>query len=107
MGTKYTMTQDFYKNRLAARGLKILVPDAGGIETVNRVIYDELCRGVIASVSRKAYVDIIRSLRSNGAKGVILGCMEIGLLIHPEDSPLPVFDATAIHATRAALAALC
>ncbi len=107
MGTKYTMTQDFYKNRLAARGLKILVPDAGGIETVNRVIYDELCRGVIASVSQKAYVDIIRSLRSNGAKGVILGCMEIGLLIHPEDSPLPVFDATASHATRAALAALC
>ena len=106
-GTKYTMTQDFYKNRLAARGLKILVPDAGGIETVNRVIYDESCRGVISSVSRKAYVDIIRSLRSNGAEGVILGCTEIGLLIHPEDSPLPVFDTTAIHATRAALAALC
>lgn len=72
-------------------------------ETVNRVIYDELCRGIISPDSRHAYTEIIGKLKANGAQGVILGCTEIGLLIHQEDSPLPVFDTTVIHARKAAL----
>ncbi len=72
-------------------------------ETVNRVIYDELCRGIISPDSRHAYTEIIGKLKANGAQSVILGCTEIGLLIHQEDSPLPVFDTTVIHARKAAL----
>lgn len=72
-------------------------------ETVNRVIYDELCRGIISPDSRHAYTEIIGKLKANGAQGAILGCTEIGLLIHQEDSPLPVFDTTVIHARKAAL----
>lgn len=106
LGTKYTMTQDFYKDRLTARGISVLIPDPEGVETVNRVIYDELCRGVISPDSRRAFVEIIRALQKRGAEGVVLGCTEIGLLIRPEDSPLPVFDTTVIHATKAARAAL-
>lgn len=72
-------------------------------ETVNHMIYDELCRGIISPDSRHAYTEIIGKLKANGAQGVILGCTEIGLLIHQEDSPLPVFDTTVIHARKAAL----
>ncbi len=103
LGTKYTMTQDFYKNKLTDRGIRVIVPDEPDIETVNRVIYDELCRGIISPDSRHAYTEIIGKLKANGAQGVILGCTEIGLLIHQEDSPLPVFDTTVIHARKAAL----
>ena len=103
LGTKYTMTQDFYKNKLTDRGIRVIVPDEPDIETVNRVIYDELCRGIISPDSRHAYTEIIGKLKANGARGVILGCTEIGLLIHQEDSPLPVFDTTVIHARKAAL----
>lgn len=106
LGTKYTMTQDFYKDRLIARGIHVLIPGPEDVETVNRVIYDELCRGVISPESRKEYVRIIEELGEQGAQGVILGCTEIGLLIKQEDVTLPVFDTTVIHATRAALAAL-
>ena len=103
LGTKYTMTQDFYKNKLTDRGIRVIVPDEPDIETVNRVIYDELCRGIISPDSRHAYTEIIGKPKANGARGVILGCTEIGLLIHQEDSPLPVFDTTVIHARKAAL----
>ena len=106
LGTKYTMTQDFYKERLISRGIEVLIPDETDVETVNRVIYDELCRGIISDESRREFVRIIRKLGERGARGVILGCTEIGLLIRQEDVNLPVFDTTAIHATRAALAAL-
>ncbi|HJB08041.1 MAG TPA: aspartate/glutamate racemase family protein, partial [Candidatus Enterocloster faecavium] len=75
-------------------------------ETVNRVIYEELCRGIISDESRKQYVKIIEKLKEKGAQGVILGCTEIGLLVKQEDSPLPVFDTTAIHGYRAAMEAL-
>ena len=102
LGTKYTMTQDFYKDKLTDRGIQVLVPDGPDIETVNRVIYDELCRGIISPASRASYVEIIGKLKDKGAQGVILGCTEIGLLIRPEDSPLPVFDTTVIHAKKAA-----
>lgn len=106
LGTKYTMTQDFYKDRLIARGIEVLIPDAGDIEEVNRIIYEELCCGIISANSRAKYVQIMQSLQACGAEGVILGCTEIGLLIRQEDSPLPVFDTTVIHATKAAQMAI-
>lgn len=106
LGTKYTMTQDFYKQRLADNGIEVVVPEADDIEIVNDVIYNELCRGEIKESSRKKYAEIINKLKAAGAGGVILGCTEIGLLIRAEDAVLPVFDTTVIHANRAAEMAL-
>lgn len=106
LGTKYTMTQDFYKDRLVARGIDVFIPGPGDIEEINRVIYEELCCGIISPDSRAEYVKVIEDLKARGAEGVILGCTEIGLLIQQEDSPLPVFDTTVIHATKAAQMAL-
>ena len=103
LGTKYTMTQDFYKNKISKRNINVLIPEDKDIETVNHVIYDELCRGIISDVSRKEYVRIISSLQQKGAQGVILGCTEIGLLISQKDLPIPVFDTTYIHARKADL----
>lgn len=102
LGTKYTMLQDFYRERLEKRGISVLVPNGGDIETVNRVIYDELCRGVVSPSSREEYVRIIGELKQRGAQGVILGCTEIGMLIDGQCSLLPVFDTTVIHAEKAA-----
>lgn len=106
LGTRYTMTEDFYREKLIARGINVLIPDAEEMETVNQVIYEELCRGIISKASKETYLQIIEHLRQRGAQGVILGCTEIGLLIHQEDTLLPVFDTTLIHAEKAALAAL-
>lgn len=106
LGTRYTMTEDFYREKLIARGINVLIPDAEEMETVNQVIYEELCRGIISKASKETYLQIIEHLRQRGAQGVILGCTEIGLLIHQEDTSLPVFDTTLIHAEKAALAAL-
>ncbi len=98
LGTAFTMEQDFYRGRLAERyGLDVRVPEADERALVHRVIYDELCRGVIRAESRRAYADIIRGLAERGAEGVILGCTEITLLIGQADSVLPVFDTTRIH----------
>lgn len=102
LGTKYTMTQDFYKQRLIDRGIRVLIPDEGDIETVNTVIFDELCVGKIRDVSREKLKEIITKLKCKGAEGVILGCTEIGLLIHQSDVDIPVFDTTVIHARKAA-----
>lgn len=74
LGTKYTMTQDFYKQKLTERGLAVLIPNAEDIETVNRIIYDELCLGIISEASRGEYQRIIRQLKEKDAEGVILGC---------------------------------
>ena len=103
LGTKYTMTQDFYKNKISKRNINVLIPDDKDIETINHVIYNELCRGIISDASRKEYVRIISSLQQKGAQGVILGCTEIGLLISQKDLPIPVFDTTYIHARKTAL----
>ena len=102
LGTKYTMTQDFYKQRLIDRGIRVLIPDEGDIETVNTVIFDELCVGKISDVSREKLKEIITKLKCKGTEGVILGCTEIGLLIHQSDVDIPVFDTTVIHARKAA-----
>ena len=106
LGTKYTMTQDFYKSRLIDRGFEVLIPDEAGVETVNSVIYRELCLGIIKEESRAAFSRIITGLKAQGAEAVILGCTEIGLLIQQDNSALPVFDTTEIHALRAAELAL-
>lgn len=106
LGTKYTMTQDFYKGKLNESGLKVIIPDAQDVETVNDIIYHELCLGIISDVSREKYLHIIDKLAGQGAQGVILGCTEIGLLVKQENTALPVFDTTQIHAKKAALSSL-
>ena len=106
LGTKYTMTQDFYKQILIDRGIDVVIPDEPDVEVVNDVIFHELCVGEIKEESRRQFQRIIDSLREKGAEGVILGCTEIGLLIQQSDSTLPVFDTTVIHAKRAAEMAL-
>ena len=106
LGTKYTMTQDFYKAKLEEAGIQVLVPDEADRETVNNIIYGELSLGVIREESRKAYRKIIGKLAEKGAQAVILGCTEIGLLVKQEDTALPVFDTTLIHGERAARLAM-
>ena len=106
LGTKYTMTQDFYKTKLTDAGIKVVIPNDEDIETVNAVIYNELCLGNIREKSKENYLAIIKKLADSGAQGVILGCTEIGLLIRQEDLDLPVFDTTLIHAEKAALSAI-
>ncbi len=106
LGTRFTMEEDFYRDRLLQHGLKVLVPDAEDRREVDRVIYDELCRGRIREESRDAYRESIRALADRGAEGVILGCTEIGLLIGPADAPIPIFDTTSIHAESAVQRAL-
>ena len=106
LGTKYTMTQDFYKDKLTEAGIQVLIPDAQGVELVNDVIYRELCLGVIREESKAAFVDIIEKLGEMGAQGVILGCTEIGLLVQQADTSLPVFDTTQIHGVKAAMEAI-
>ena len=106
LGTKYTMTQAFYRDKLIEAGLDVLTPDEADMDIVHRVIYDELCLGIIREDSRAEYLRIIDALAARGAQGVILGCTEIGLLVSQSDTALPVFDTTAIHAKQAAMAAL-
>ncbi len=106
LGTKYTMTQDFYKKKLEDAGITVLIPDEQGIELVNEVIFQELCFGKIEEASKEKYRSIIETLAKKGAQGVVLGCTEIGLLIRQEDSEIPVFDTTRIHATKAARLAM-
>ncbi|TWC24622.1 aspartate racemase [Pseudomonas sp. SJZ085] len=103
LGTAFTMEQDFLKERLSAQGLTVLVPDAEERQAVHRIIYDELCVGVINPASRQVYQQVIESLTRRGSQAIILGCTEIGLLIKPEHSALPLLDTTHLHA-RAAVA---
>lgn len=106
LGTAFTMEQDFYRGRLAAGGLGVSVPDADGRALVHRVIYEELCLGVVREESRTAYREVIASLVAAGAEGIVLGCTEIELLVGTEDSPVPVFPTARIHAAAAVDAAL-
>ena len=101
LGTSYTMEQDFYKSRLESQGIRVLVPEEQEREIINTVIYDELCLGQILDESRARYKSIIEDLVKQGAEGIILGCTEIGLLVKPEDSSVPLFDTTSIHAIGA------
>ena len=106
LGTKYTMTQDFYKAKLIEAGIAVVIPDEAEVEMINDVIFNQLCLGIISEESRTKFVQAIEQLKSKGAQGVILGCTEIGLLIEQKDSALPVFDTTLIHAEKAALLSL-
>jgi aspartate racemase len=102
LGTRFTMEMDFYRTRLEkTHGLKVLIPEAAERAVVHRIIYDELGQGIIKAESRQAYVGIIEGLVRRGAQGVILGCTEIPLLVKEKDSPVPVFDTTALHAAAA------
>jgi aspartate racemase len=102
LGTRFTMEKDFYRGRLEANGLEVLVPHSEERAEVHRVIYDELCLGRIEESSRASYRRIIANLVERGAEGIIFGCTEIGLLVDASDSSVPVFDTTAIHAHAAA-----
>ncbi len=107
LGTAFTMEQAFYRERLAQRhGLEVIVPDAGDRALVHGVIYDELIAGVVSEASRAAYRAVITRLVARGAQAVILGCTEIMLLVRDEDSAVPLFDTTSLHAEAAVQALL-
>jgi len=101
LATRFTMEQDFYRGRLEHNGLDVLVPDADERAEIHRIIYDELCLGVIRDDSREIYRTIMANLVARGAQGLILGCTEIGLLVGANDTTVPVFDTTRIHAEAA------
>ena len=102
LGTRFTMEENFYRSVLENRyGLRVAVPAAEDRRLIDRVIFDELCRGVTADESRKEYLRIVDSLASQGCGGVILGCTEIALLIGPRDTDFPLYDTTEIHARQA------
>jgi aspartate racemase len=103
LGTRFTMEQAFYKARLRERhGLDVVVPDQAGRDIVHRIIYEELCLGSIVDASRDEYRRIIAELVAQGAQAIILGCTEISLLVAQQDTPVPLFDTTGIHARKAA-----
>ena len=106
LGTAYTMEQDFYKRRLTEGGLEVLIPGESDRREINRVIFQELCRGILSPDSKTLFLRVLEDLRSAGAEGAILGCTEIGLLIGQGDTSLPLFDTTQIHAQAAAALAL-
>ncbi len=107
LGTRFTMEKDFYRGRLEKKHkLQVLIPDQTGREQVHKVIYEELVQGEILDISRDKYLAVIKSLISEGAQGIILGCTEIGLLVKQSDVPVPVFDTMEIHALAAVEAAL-
>ncbi len=99
LGTKYTMQEDFLKKRLEANDLEVFVPkNENDINKIDKVIFDELCKGVILDESRKYYIDVInRMIEENNIEGIILGCTEIEMLIKEKDVDIPVFDTTQSH----------
>ena len=107
LGTQFTMEQAFYRDRLRERhGLQVLVPEAEDRGLVHRIIYDELCLGIVLPESRAAYGRVMDDLAARGAQAIILGCTEVSLLVGQEDAAVPLFDTTAIHARAAADEAL-
>ncbi|MDR3259084.1 MAG: aspartate/glutamate racemase family protein [Fusobacteriaceae bacterium] len=101
LGTKYTMTEDFYKSKLIEKGISVIVPEENDQNIINEIIYEELCKGIIKDESRNKYIEIINKMLKNGAQGIILGCTEIGLLIKQENIAAKMFDTTLIHAKKA------
>ncbi len=102
LGTAFTMEQDFYKGRLEDKySLEVLTPNKKDRMIIHDVIYKELCLGVISEFSKKEYLRIIESLSNNGAQAVILGCTEIGMLVHQKDTEVILLDTTSIHAQKA------
>ncbi len=101
LGTAFTMEQDFYRDRLATHGLTVLTPSSADRAEVHRIIYDELCLGIVRNESRGRYQGVMARLVAAGAQGIILGCTEIELLIGQGDSPVPVFPTTRLHVEAA------
>jgi len=106
LGTKYTMTQDFYKQKIIDSGINVWIPNETDIDIVNQIIFDELCHGKILAESKELFISVINQAHEAGAEGVILGCTEIGLLIQQADITIPVFDTTEIHSKKAVEQAL-
>jgi aspartate racemase len=102
VGTKFTMEQDFYKDRLREKhGIEVLIPDEQERQRVHDIVYNELVLGVIRESSRNIYLEVINNLVSKGAEGIVLGCTEIPLLVHQKDCNVRLFDTTTIHALAA------
>jgi aspartate racemase len=101
LGTKFTMEQPFIRERLERRGIEVLIPDEASRDAIHKIIYGELVCGVVRPESRELYQKIMGELASRGAQSIVLGCTEIGLLIQPADSPLPLHDTTVVHAIAA------
>ena len=106
LGTRFTMSDGFYTERMAAQGVRTIVPSAAEQDEIHRIIFDELCVNKIQAASAHHFQNVIGSLKTQGAQGVILGCTEICLIVNAQNSPLPVFDSTALHAQAAVNAAL-
>ncbi len=106
LGTKYTMQLDFYKNKLAAKGISTIIPNEAEIEVINTAIYTEMGKGIFTSATKAKFLEIIQRLITEGAEGIILGCTEIPILIKQEDCTVPVFDTTCIHSQAAVRFAL-
>jgi len=106
LGTRYTMTEKFYTDILEQNGIRVLIPEEEEAQFTDRIIFDELCIGDISDSSRQKLIGIMECLRKKGAQGIVLGCTELGLLISPENTDIPLFDTTLIHARAAALASL-
>lgn len=107
LGTRFTMEQAFYRDRIAERfGLEVAIPGVEDRARIHAIIYDDLCRGRIPEDARDWAAGRVAALAADGAQGVILGCTELGLLLRPEDTPVPLFDTAALHAVAAADAAL-
>ncbi len=107
LGTEFTMTQDFYKNRISENfAIDVIIPNEEDIKIVHNIIYEELCLGIVKEESKKQYLRIVNDLAKKGAGAVILGCTEIGMLINQKDTDIKLFDTTLIHAKQASLMAL-
>ncbi|ANU18443.1 aspartate racemase [Planococcus maritimus] len=106
LGTKYTMEQEFYKERIQGSGIEVLIPEAAERDIINEIIFNELCLGEINDSSKVKYRQVIQNLIDRGAQGIILGCTEIGLLIQDEDADVPLFDTAKIHVEAAVRQAL-
>ena len=106
LGTRFTMEEEFYSERLAARGITVLTPPANERQLVHRVIYDELCLGNVKEESRESFLGIIDGLVERGAQAVVAGCTEIGMLVDERHTEVRLFDTTRIHAEKAVTAAL-
>ncbi len=107
LGTRFVMTEPFYQERLRDRfTIEVFVPEEGYIDTIHKIIYNELCEGKIKDSSRRVCADIISRLVEEGAEGIVLGCTELPLLIQPGDIHAPIFDTTRLHAEAAVNLAL-
>ncbi len=106
LGTRFSMEEPFWAERMGRHGVEVLVPGQEDRQTVHRIIYEELCLGVFSDASRATYVEIIEKLAAQGADGVVLGCTEIELLVRPSDTRVPVLPSTALHVRSAVDAAL-